>query len=47
MPRSAGTGVDIVEDNSPPGNVQDMITIAHDRAIARGEEALGLAWFNC
>lgn len=35
------------EDKSPPRNVKDIIIAAHDRAVAPGEETLGVAWWNC
>ena len=47
MPSTQGTEFDIFEDRSPPSDVKDIIIAAHDRANARGEEALGLAWWNC
>lgn len=47
MPRIAGIEFDIFEDKSPPRDVKDIIIAAHDRANARGEEALGPAWWNC
>ncbi|CAD6575948.1 MAG: hypothetical protein ASARMPRED_007536 [Alectoria sarmentosa] len=47
MPRTAGIEFDIFEDKSPPRDVKDIIIAAHDRANARGEEALALAWWNC
>lgn len=40
------TEFNIFEDRSPPSHVKDIIA-AHDRANARGEEALGLAWWKC
>lgn len=47
MPSTQGTKFDIFEDRSPPSDVKDIIIAAHDRANARGEAALGLAWWNC
>lgn len=47
MPSTQGNEFDILEDRSPPSDVKDIIIAAHDRANARGEEALGLAWWKC
>ena len=41
------TEFNIFEDRSPPRDVKDIIIAAHDRANARGEDTLGLAWWRC
>lgn len=47
MPRTAGTEFDIFEDESPPRDVKDIIIAAHDRAIAREDDAFGKALWAC
>ena len=47
LPRTAGTEFYIFEDKSPPGDLKNIIIVVYDRVIARGEEALGLAWRKC
>lgn len=47
MPRTKANTFAIFEDKSPPHDIKDLVIAAHDRANARGEEAIALAWWNC
>ena len=47
MPSTKANTFDIFEDKSPPRDVKEIVIAAHDRANARGKEALALAWLNC
>lgn len=47
MPSAKVNTFDIFEDKSPPHDIKDLVIAAHDRANARGKEAIALAWWNC